>query len=376
MKIERTIRVRLRPDAATAEFLARTVTTYTWLFNEVCRYGWDNGITNGIELHKATYYSHRKATGLPAQLTCAARVKATEALKAVKARIKKGKKARCPQSRFCAIRYDARSYHVSFERQEVSLLTLSGRVRLPFCLPAYYADYTEWNTASADLVQDQKGRWWLHVVVTRNIEEIQPTGQVVGVDLGIVNPATDSRGTYYGTDHWRVVEGRRYEHRRRLQAKGTKSARRRLKKLSGKARRFRRDCDHVLSKQLVRSVEPGTTLVFEDLTDIRSRARARKEQRRRLHAWSFHQLQAFAEYKAAARGVLVVYIDPRYTSQKCSNCGHRERGNRRSQERFSCKVCRHQANADVNAAVNIRASYLISQGCPVNQPIVSGHASA
>jgi IS605 OrfB family transposase len=132
----------------------------------------------------------------------------------------------------------------------------------------------------------------------------------------------------------------------------------------------------VLSKQLVRSVEPGATLVFEDLTDIRSRAKARKEQRRRLHSWSFHQLQAFVEYKAASRGVAVVYVDPRYTSQKCAECGYRERGNRQSQERFSCKSCGHQANADVNAAVNIRSNYISSQGCPVNQPIVSDQASA
>ena len=148
------------------------------------------------------------------------------------------------------------------------------------------------------------------------------------------------------------------------------------KKLSGKTRRFRRDCDHVLSKHLVRSVEPGATLVFEDLTDIRSRVKARKEQRRRLHSWSFHQLQAFTVYKAQARGVTVVYVDPRYTSQKCAVCGHRERANRQSQEHFCCKACGHQANADVNAAINIRANHLLTLGCPVNQPIVSMKATA
>jgi len=356
--------------------MARTVAAYTWSFNSVCTYGWEQGIGNGVELHRATYYAHREQTGLPAQLTCAARVKATEALKSVRARLKKGKRAHCPHSTFCPIRYDARSYQVWFERWEASLLTLSGRVRLPFSFPAYYAEYATWDTASADLIHDSKGRWWLHVVVTHSVEDRPATGPVVGVDLGIVKPATDSGGIHYGSDHWKVVEERRFQHRRRLQAKGTKSAKRRLKRLSGKTRRFRRDCDHVLSKQLVRSVEPGATLVFEDLTDIRSRVKARKEQRRRLHSWSFHQLQAFALYKAAARGVAVVYVDPRYTSQKCAECGHRERGNRRSQGRFSCKACGHRANADVNAAITIRANHLVRLGCPVSQPIVSMKAPA
>lgn len=375
MEIQRTIRIRLRPDPDAYELLARTVAAFTWSFNEVCRYGWDTGIGNGVALHKATYYAHREHTGLPAQLTCAARMKATEALKSVRACLKKGKKVNCPQSASCAIRYDARSYQVRFDTRDVSLLTLSGRVRLDFVLPSYYAEYARWDAASADLIRDRKGRWWLHVVMTQEVKETSATEEVVGVDLGINMPATDSRGKIYGSGHWKMIEDRRFQHRRRLQAKGTKSAKRRLKKLSGKTARFRRDCDHVLSKKLVRSVEPGATLVFENLTNIRSRAKARKEQRRRLHSWSFHQLQAFVEYKAASRGVSVVYVDPRYTSQKCAECGHRERGNRQSQEHFSCKACGHHANADVNAAINIRANHLSNQGCPVNQPIVSGRAS-
>ncbi|MEH2303439.1 MAG: IS200/IS605 family accessory protein TnpB-related protein [Nostoc sp.] len=75
---------------------------------------------------------------------------------------------------------------------------------------------------------------------------------------------------------------------------------------------------------MARSVQSGATLVFEDLTNIRSRAKIRKTQRRRLHGWSFAQFQAFVTYKAEARGVNVGFVDRRYTSQKCSQCGHIE----------------------------------------------------
>jgi len=126
--MQRTIRIQLQPSAEIAKVLTRTIEQYTWSFNAACQQGWDYNLSSGAELHKATYYDHRTLTGLPAQLVCAPRVKATEALKSVRAR--KRKKAEscqggfppsklfktevvsCPQSKFYAIRYDARSYTI------------------------------------------------------------------------------------------------------------------------------------------------------------------------------------------------------------------------------------------------------------------------
>ena len=83
--MQRTVRIRLRPDAETAALFAETVARFTSSFNVVAEEGWRTGVANGIELHKATYYPERTRTGLPAQLVCAARVKATEALKSARA---------------------------------------------------------------------------------------------------------------------------------------------------------------------------------------------------------------------------------------------------------------------------------------------------
>ena len=273
-----------------------------------------------------------------------------------------------PHSAWCPIRYDVHSYRVDLAGGQGTLLTLHGRRPITFTLTAYNRQYSAWTVTSADLLRDRRGRWWLHVVVTQPLTDTAPTQEVVGVDLGIVHPATDSNGTHYGSDHWKVVEERTYQLRRRLQAKGTKSARRHLKTMSGRQRRFRRDCDHILSKRLVAAVSPGATLVFEDLTDIRGRAQARKQQKRRLHGWSFAQLHAFVTYKAEARGVRIGVVDPRYTSQKCSACGHRERANRVDQAHFRCVLCHFSCNADHNASLNIRDDY---QRAAVSPPIVS-----
>ena len=202
------------------------------------------------------------------------------------------------------------------------------------------------------------------------------TGSAVDVDLGLTRPAVTSGARFLGRRYWREIDRRYFRLKRTLQAKGTKSALRRLKALRGKVNRFRRDCDHVLSKRIVQSVGPGTTVVVENLTDIRGRVKQRgRASRRRLHSWSFRQLRGFLEYKSEAAGCRVVGVDPRLTSQRCNGCGHIERSNRVG-ARFQCRQCSTRANADLNAARNIRDRHLVgwasgpAGGLAVKEPIV------
>ena len=122
-----------------------------------------------------------------------------------------------------------------------------------------------------------------------------------------------------------------------LQRRGTKGAKRRLKKLSGKEARFRKHTNHVISKELVASAERSrSAIALEDLTHIRKRTKVRKAQRNRLAGWSFNQLRQFVTYKAGLRGIPVVLIDPRDTSRACRCCGVIDKANRKTQHRFSC----------------------------------------
>ncbi|WP_323139366.1 transposase [Streptomyces sp. NBC_01549] len=97
----------------------------------------------------------------------------------------------------------------------------------------------------------------------------------------------------------------------------------------------------------------GRGIALEDPKGIRERARLRKPQRTTLHSWPFAQLGAFIAYKAKKAGVPVVYVDPAYTSQECSQCHHIERGNRPSQARFACRSCGFVDHADRNSSHNI-----------------------
>ncbi len=379
VRMQRTIRLELTPSVAQAAQFVITRQQFTTAFNAVCAVGWEQQITNGVQLHHATYYPLRSTLpDLPSNLLVQARMKATEAIKSAFVLQKKGRKVGMPVAVDCPPRYNERTYTLDWESQTVRMSLVGGRQTVRFNIPEYSTKYAGNPIDTADLLL-RHGRWWLHVVVSVAAPEIAPTDQVVGVDLGVVRPAVTSNNQFLGERHWKATEGALFHLKRNLQKKGTKSAKRHLKRLRGKQARFRRNNDHILSKQIVGSTEPGATIVVENLTNIRKRVKGRHQTQtqRRIHGWSFAQLKSFTLYKAEERGCTVVAVDPRHTSQACSCCGHTARNNRRSRGRFVCRKCGFELHADLNAARNIAAKYHASSGraaaggLPVNQPIVS-----
>ncbi len=185
--------------------------------------------------------------------------------------------------------------------------------------------------------------------------------------LGIVQIATDSTGEAFSGERVDRNRKRRATARKQYQRKGTKSAKRRLKKMSGRQRRFQTQENHRISKQLVAKAKAlGIGIAMEDLTFIRDRVEptVSKRFRRRFGNWSFSQLRLFVEYKAKREGVPVVAVDPRNTSRTCSVCGYCDKANRKSQSEFVCKHCGHSCNADLNAALNLRVRALGLPGKP------------
>jgi putative transposase len=406
--MERTLILQLNPTPEQATILKQTLEQHTACFNEVAHVGFTIGCSNGIELHKETYYPLRACyPGLPSQLVCAARVKATEAVKSaltwkgkhekeypkkVAKAIKQGRPAprfktvKCPTSLIAPIRYDQRSYWVKWNLSLCSLATIAGRVELDFVVPEHLKKYVGNKTGSADLCS-RKGRFTLHVVVSIAEPNITSCKTSIGIDLGLARPAVTSERQFLGDKRWQEQERRLFRIKRKLQKCGSKSAKRHLKTLSGQLFRQRKDHDHVLSKRIVQNTPQGGTLVLENLKNIRftskiGRGKGNKtvETKRRFHSWSFAQFHGFLSYKAAMQGIQVVKVDPRHTSQTCSKCRYQHRSNRRSQSFFKCRECGYSLNADLNASYNIREKYLSSLasvgtpslvGSPVKLPIVS-----
>ena len=366
MKLTRTAKIKL---GISPSDILPTLLAYTKAFNFVCEKGFATKEKNGINLHKLTYQDTREY--LPSQLAISARMKATEALKGVFAKPKKY--VSCPKSKLCSARYDKNSYTLFLDRKQVSILTVSGRKRYDLVIPEYYQElFSVWKNTSADLCI-VKNTVYLHVVFERDITDTQPNGTLIGIDRGINNIAVVSNNKFFGGGTVKNTINRYRRLRKLLQKKGTKSAKRHLKRLAGQERRFRADINHQVSKQIIDSLNPGDTIVLEDLTGIRNK-RLRKEQRTMINGWSFYQLEQFLIYKAEANGIKVEYIDARYTSQRCNKCGYICRSNRK-QHSFECKECGFRLNADLNASRNIVVkaleSYKLSSGADVNQPIVA-----
>jgi putative transposase len=201
-----------------------------------------------------------------------------------------------------------------------------------------------------------KGRWYLAVTLDVPTLPAEPAAETLGVELGIVNLATDSDGEAFSGGACERTRQRMGALKVALQTRGTKSAKRHLKKLSGREARFRRDTNHCISKRIVRKAKHSHKgIALEDLRHIRSRTErtVKKSQRQRHSSWAFFQLRAFIAYKAALAGVPVRHVNPRDTSRTCSQCGHCEKANRVSQAESLCRSCGFAAPADWNAAINI-----------------------
>jgi len=213
-----------------------------------------------------------------------------------------------------------------------------------------------WEIGGADLVW-RSVSYYLHLTQSWEASSVAvPGSDIVGVDLGIANLATDNDGETFSGEPVDRVRQKMTAIKSALQKRDTKSAKRHLKKISGRESRFRRDTNHCISKHLVsKARRTHRGIALEDLRHNRSRTEGtvRKSQRQRHSSWAFAQLRAFITYKAQLAGVLLHLVDPRYTSRTCSRCGHCQKKNRKSQAEFLCQFCGFAAPADWNAAVNI-----------------------
>jgi len=366
----KTLKLKLHPTPDQQVALRATMQRFNAACNWMATQAHGARITNKIALQKLVYYAAREQFGLSAQLVIRAIAKVAAAYK------------RDPTQRphfrpLGAIVYDDRLLSFGPGLTTASILTLRGRIRVPMGICGYHARILK-NApvrGQADLVY-QQGQWYLLLVVVLPDPPCTPGAGFLGVDLGIVNLATDSDGVVYSGA---AVERTRriLAHRRRnLQRKGTKAAKRKLRQLSGKQARFQRNTNHVISKRLVQTAkDTGRGIALEQLTGIRRRTTVRRRQRARHANWAFYQLKTFVVYKAIAAGVEVQTVDPRNTSRQCQVCAHIAKANRKSQSAFACVQCGFAALADHNAAVNIRQRALGARAA-VMPPLVSVSVTA
>jgi putative transposase len=363
--MKQTMLLKLAPSPEQHTALLETMHAFNDACNDIAQTAFDEKLANKFELQKIVYGAIRKRFHLSSQM-------AIRAISKVVDSYKRDKNIKPSFQSEGAITYDERL--MSFKGlSEVSLLTLQGRVMVPFRVGGYQQSRMNAIKGQADLLY-RHGTFYLAVTldVPASTPD-EPEGGTLGVDLGIIRIATDSEGETFSGEAIEKNRKRMLRLRSDLQKRRTKSAKRHLKKLSGREARFRRNTNHVISKRIVKKAQAHRqAIAIEDLRHIRSRQgleRTVKRSQRPMHSsWSFWQLRFFLSYKAALAGVPLYTVDPRNTSRTCHRCLHCEKANRQSQAAFKCRQCGFSANADENAAINI------SRAEPVKQPIVAGHA--
>lgn len=345
MNVLRTVTFKLRLADQDRMALLDTMRAYTKAFNESARWGFDNKTWNKVDNHHATYKLVRQSTDLPSSLVQGARDCACEALKAVKCKTLPERKS------LAAMRYNQRVATVNLVHGIATIASTKGRVKATFFVPPAYRDYLGWKIKSSTVSYGRRAdTFYLHVSLEHNDPEPITEFKVLGIDRGIVNIAVCSDNTFYNSKKVKNTRARYAYLRKELQSKGTKSAKRKLKRLTGKERRFVTDVNHCISKQIANS--EFTVFALEDLSKIRVQKRRDKQFNRKLNNWSFYQLEQFLRYKAENLGKHTLLVDARYTSQKCSKCGHVYKRNRNGSA-FRCRKCGFELHADLNASRNI-----------------------
>lgn len=369
MDVKLIVQVRLYPDTVQETALRDTLILCNEAANVVSNEAYRTGVTGKNALQRLTY-GRLKDMGLSAQPAIHVARKVAGAYATLKANIragnlgKPGSKRRTAAGskpvrfrRDAAQPFDDRCLSWQMAARSVSIWTVAGRqagVRFG-CSEQQYATLAANRRGESDLVY-RDGKWFLYATCDISDVDMKEPDGFLGVDLGIANIATTDDGTRYAGRHLNRVRHRNRRLRGKLQRLGTKSAKRLLKARRRKETRFAADTNHVIAKRIVTEAErTGRGIALEDLTGIRDRVRLRRPQRVTLHSWAFHQLGTFIAYKATRAGVAVVHVDPAYTSQGCSSCGHVAKGNRPDQSTFCCTSCGFAEHADVNAARNIAA---------------------
>ncbi len=390
-----TVKLKLITTPEQVQALRQTQLAYRDALNAVSHYAFEHGKTSSvITLHRGMYAELRAHYHLPSQLACSVERQVAATYKGLWTKLKKNtehRRTKITKKHFKGLdqspTYSSPTVQYTYERdytfqrtQQVSIGTLNGRATIP------YQGYNEHlalirhgtSIGDAKLWYDQAKKTF-YLLVSLEIEVPEPTceylTEAVGVDVGIrylaVTSTSTGKATFHPGKHVRHRANHYARLRKRLQHKGTRGAKRRLKRIEQRERRLKVQANHRIAKQIIEQ-HPHAVIGLEHLTDIRERTRRRKRTRKKhgkgtervsakarkanrvYSQWSFAELHALISYKAVLSGSQVVKVDADYTSKRCPLCGYTADENRpRKGLLFVCQQCHYTLHADLVGARNI-----------------------
>ena len=236
------------------------------------------------------------------------------------------------------------------------------------------------------VTKDRAGRWHVAFAAVPDPVPAVGNGEAVGIDRGVAVSAALSTGELLRAPGLSARERKRLLHLERRLARAKRGSNRRgrvrhaIARLRARETDRRKDWAEKASTDIARRFDK---IRVEDLKIKNMTRSARGTQsypgrnvgakaglNREILRSGWGLLVRRLADKAPGR---VEKINPAYTSQTCSGCGHRAPESRESQSRFRCRACGLQLHADVNAARNIAAGHAVKArggdgaGRPVNR---------
>lgn len=362
--------VKIRVSEKDASRLFSTFSAYHYAWQTVSDWAFENGSVSQMEAQKATYYKVREAfPELPANLVQAARTDALAKLKAAKSN--RHKISNPPKLKKVTLRYDTRTSKIA--GNTISLSACGGsRIRVTFeNYPRLEEFRAKYKMLSPGIFY-RDGQFWA-ALIFEVPETFSGNSSVVGIDMGQRNFVATSEGKIYKCRKLNRLRRKTKFLKRKLQSKGTKSARAKNRSLSRKERRQSLDEVYCLAKKVIKDTEAGV-FVVEKLKTKPRKGFGKKAKNRRKYAVPVGKFLEVLKYKTSFCGKKTVEVSPYMTSQDDSRGlprGIRKNG-------LYIGVDGKHLNADINAAINIARKFETNPFVPkgyewqaeVTQPIV------
>ncbi|HHW4679839.1 MAG TPA: RNA-guided endonuclease InsQ/TnpB family protein [Xylella sp.] len=218
-------------------------------------------------------------------------------------------------------------------------------------------------------VSQSCGKWFVSIQTQRQVEQVIPQGDAIGIDMGVVRFATLSDGTFYMPlnsfkRHQIALRKRQQVMSRKVKfSSNWKKARARVQKLHSRIANARRDFLH----KATTTISQNHAMVYIEDLQVRnmskSSAGTREKPGKHVRAKSglnkcildqgWFEFRRQLDYKLAWGGGFLMAVPPQYTSRTCPCCGHICAENRKTQACFECVVCGFEENADLVGAINV-----------------------
>lgn len=353
--------------------------TERFCWNECSKVKFNEVPTNSIvDLHAKFYKKFRESQPqIPAQIVITVQRAILGTFRSIKTQ--KHKILKPPEKKRLSIRLDEHSY--SYKNNIFSLINLGKRVKAkPDIYPKLQELLNKYKFCDP-LLLEKNGEVWINL--TFKIPDSPPQNTLaVGVDLGILRYAATSEGNIYQDKQFNGRKRKLRHNKDKLKSvasKGSKSAKRKLKKLRHKEANANKNFVHHLSAKIIKDTK-ADTLVVENLKSIKVK-KHKYQNKNRISQVPMYMLRQFLTYKALLAKKTVIEVCPSYTSQLDHRTNKRD-GERRGRRYYSKTGIIY--DADINAAINIalRSKLPVSQTerltygqAIVNSPIVGASYS-